>query len=116
MPASSRVPLKNQSLRDLTEIRESFAVRSSLPIWKVIYSSSNQSELPMAICALSSAYASFKLGVSPGSIWDAAFKARVHSHRAKHQCRLTLLDLTAEIAYSCRAMPGYRTSDYRTSL
>ncbi|WP_168123001.1 metallophosphoesterase [Paenibacillus sp. HB172176] len=106
------VPLKNQSLRDLTEIRESF-YSQTLPDLEEDLQLEPSRRTPYGDMRVIFGHTpSFKLGAPPGTIWKHSRLVSIDTG-AKHGCRLTLLDLTGGVAYSCASKPGYRASDYR---
>lgn len=78
------VPLHQQSVADLTEIREPFF----------------QSRLTTEYTVVFGHTPTHKLGVEPGGIWIEKGRIGIDTG-AKHGYRLTLLDLTGGISYSC---------------
>lgn len=85
--------LHNQSARDLTEIREEFYKASA-------------ERLPGNRRIVFGHTPTFKLGAQAGEIWSDARRIGIDTG-AKHGMRLTLLNLSGLVAYSCKTMPGY---------
>lgn len=86
-------PLQAQTVRDLTEIREPFYLTPPEQISvrrRIVFGHTP----------------TFKLGAPAGKLWMDAKRIGIDTG-AKHNCRLTLLDLSNSIAYSCETMPGY---------
>lgn len=78
------VPLDQQHVDDLTGIREAFWAAEPLGGDPIVFGHTP----------------TFKLGASPGTIWQSSGRLGIDTG-AKHGYRLTLLDLTHSIAYSC---------------
>ncbi|MDQ6419859.1 metallophosphoesterase [Paenibacillus sp. LHD-117] len=91
---------QNQTVRDLTEIREEFYLHPASRITgkrRIVFGHTP----------------TFKLGAPVGTIWSDERRIGIDTG-AKHGNRLTLLDLSGSIAYSCETMAGYRSgSDVR---
>ncbi|OWA35131.1 hypothetical protein B9G55_10630 [Saccharibacillus sp. O16] len=97
------IPLERQSLRDITEIREEF------------WHAGEDDFAGTAIGGRTIVFGhtpTFKLGASPGSIWRSPGRMAIDTG-AKHGVRLTLLDLTNEISYSCSTAPQRPYGDLR---
>lgn len=96
------VPLEQQTLPDMTEIRQDF--------WAA--------ELP-AFAGRGIVFGhtpTFKLGASAGKVWRSGGKTGIDTG-AKHGCRLTLLDVHNGIAYSCSTEPARQHyGDFRAEL
>ncbi len=88
------IPLPDQSIRDLTEIRDDFigAPESSI-------------ELANIGAIIFGHTPTYKLGSAIGEIWASGNKIGIDTG-AKHGGRLTLLDVTNQLAYSCTPRPG----------
>ena len=79
------VPLSEQSMKDMTEIREAFwGTEEQATGYTVVFGHTP----------------TFKLGASDGQIWRRSGKIGIDTG-AKHGCRLTLLDLQEGMSYSC---------------
>jgi serine/threonine protein phosphatase 1 len=85
------VALTAQSVRDLTEIREEFIAAP----WSAMQPAN-------AGTIIFGHTPTYKLGSPLGEIWTSGHKIGIDTG-AKHGGRLTLLDLTNQLAYSCRA-------------
>ncbi len=97
------VPLERQTLRDVTEIREEF------------WYASEDDFAGTGIGGRTIVFGhtpTFKLGAAPGSVWRGERRLAIDTG-AKHGLRLTLLDLTNGIAYSCSTAPGRLYGDMR---
>jgi len=101
------VQLAAQSVRDMTEIRERFYTcqPDSFPFapeddgreWsRIVFGHT----------------ATHKLGSAPGFLWRDSLRIGIDTG-AKQGMRLTLVDFTNDLAYSCAANAQYRCSDYR---
>lgn len=93
------VPLEGQTLKDMTEIREEF--------WGESDSVANQSGT-----VIFGHTPTFRMGASPGELWRAKRKIGIDTG-AKHGCRLTLLDVHAQITYSCSTAAERMYKDLR---
>ncbi|MFB5675220.1 metallophosphoesterase [Paenibacillus terreus] len=93
------VPLEEQSLKDMTEIREEF--------WGESDSVADQSGT-----VIFGHTPTFRMGASPGELWRANRKIGIDTG-AKHGCRLTLLDVHAQITYSCSTAADRMYEDLR---
>jgi len=79
------VPLSEQSMKDMTEIREDFwGAEAQATGYTVVFGHTP----------------TFKLGAPDGQIWRRPGKIGIDTG-AKHGCRLTLLDLQEGTSYSC---------------
>ncbi|WP_249897569.1 metallophosphoesterase [Paenibacillus sp. PK3_47] len=96
------VPLTEQTLPDMTEIRQDF--------W--------EAELP-AFAEKGIVFGhtpTFKMGGTAGEIWRRPGKIGIDTG-AKHGCRLTLLDVHNRVAYSCSTASGRGSyTDFRADL
>lgn len=92
------LPPAKQSAADLTEIRGEFwGDGGSLP-YTVVFGHTP----------------TFKLGAPAGELWLGRDRIGIDTG-AKHGCRLTLVDLTNQLAYSCGMEPERQPSDCRLS-
>lgn len=96
------VPLLKQSRQDLTEIRDAF-----------IHNDLAEHDDCKPYIVIFGHTPTFKLKAIPGSIWQGQRKIGIDTG-AKHGYRLTLLDLSGQMSYSCSTAPGARSSDLRT--
>ncbi|MGG6310256.1 metallophosphoesterase [Paenibacillus macerans] len=90
------VPLDRQTPDDLTGIRDEF--------WSAVPD-----------CGYAVVFGhtpTFKLGAGPGDVWSAAGRLGIDTG-AKHGQRLTLLDLSGKLAYSCSTSPANLYGDVR---
>jgi serine/threonine protein phosphatase 1 len=85
--------LRSQTASDLTEIREEFYLQP-------------ESRLPGKYRIVFGHTPTFKLGAPSGLLWADSRRIGIDTG-AKHGCRLTLLDLSGSIAYSCQTFGGY---------
>ncbi|CAI6084450.1 metallophosphoesterase family protein [Cohnella sp. JJ-181] len=92
------LPPAQQSAADLTEIRGEFWGDSSPLPYTVVFGHTP----------------TFKLGAAAGELWLGPARIGIDTG-AKHGCRLTLVDLTNRLAYSCRTEPGRPHDDCRTA-
>lgn len=93
------IPLTKQSTRDLTEIRDDF-IRKPL---------SDRDEAKRYTIIFGHT-PTFKLGAAPGTIWQGERRLAIDTG-AKHGYRLTLLDVTGLLSYSCSTAPSSRRSN-----
>ncbi len=91
------IPMSDQSASDLTEIREKF--------WEV-------PALELSRIVIFGHTPTFKLGAAHGRLWFGNGRIGIDTG-AKHGCRLTLLDVSGGIAYSCSTAPDNLYEDYR---
>lgn len=92
------VALERQTAADLTGIRREFwGDEASLP-YTVVFGHTP----------------TFKMGAEPGELWFGRDRIGIDTG-AKHGCRLTLVDLTNRLAYSCSTGASERYSDFRQS-
>ncbi|WP_394232123.1 metallophosphoesterase [Niallia oryzisoli] len=92
------IPLHRQSFKDLTEIRE--------PFWKTPY--------PYAKFVVFGHTPTEKMGANPGEIWFGPGMLGIDTG-AKHDYRLTLVNLTEDISYSISTNPKHLYKDLRIS-
>lgn len=90
------IPADKQSALDLTEIRGDF--------WRDRH--------PLPYTVVFGHTPTFKLGAEAGELWHGPSRLGIDTG-AKHGCRLTLVDLTNRLSYSCRALPGLQYDDLR---
>ncbi|MGO4546580.1 metallophosphoesterase [Paenibacillus sp. 2TAB23] len=96
------VSLLEQSRQDLTEIRDAF-----------IHNNLAEHDDCKPYIIIFGHTPTFKLKAIPGSIWHGHSKIGIDTG-AKHGYRLTLLDFSSQVSYSCSTAPGSRCSDLRT--
>ncbi|MHA7965685.1 metallophosphoesterase [Paenibacillus sp. CAU 1782] len=101
------VPLEAQSVRDLTEIRERFY---TCPAEAFRFAPEDDERLWSRI--VFGHTATHKLGAAAGTLWRDSLRIGIDTG-AKQGMRLTLVDFTNELTYSCAANPQYRCSDYK---
>lgn len=82
------VPLDLQSAKDMTEIREPFLQAAHDLNYTVVFGHTP----------------TFKLGCDPGDLWFGQGRIGIDTG-AKHDGRLTLLDLSSKLSYSCSTAP-----------
>lgn len=92
------VALERQTAADLTGIRREF--------W--------DDEAPLPYKVVFGHTPTFKMGAEPGELWFGRDRIGIDTG-AKHGCRLTLVDLTNQLAYSCSTGASERYSDFRQS-
>lgn len=101
------VPLAAQSVRDMTEIRERFY---TCPAESFPFAPEDDGREWSRI--VFGHTATHKLGAAAGSLWHDGLRIGIDTG-AKQGMRLTLVDFTNGLAYSCAANTQYRCSDYR---
>jgi serine/threonine protein phosphatase 1 len=94
------VPLDQQRPSDLTEIRDEF-----------IYTSLSEQDEAQPYTIIFGHTPTFKLD-SPGTIWQGERRFAIDTG-AKHGYRLTLLDVSSKLSYSCSTSPKSRGGDFR---
>ncbi|KAA9019534.1 metallophosphoesterase [Niallia endozanthoxylica] len=92
------IALHKQTLKDLTEIRE--------PFWKTPY--------PFSKFVVFGHTPTEKMGAKPGEIWVGPGMLGIDTG-AKHDYRLTLVNLTEHISYSISTNPKHLYKDLRIS-
>ncbi|MEK0313800.1 metallophosphoesterase [Cohnella sp. 56] len=92
------LPPDMQSAADLTEIRGEFWGDGSPLPYTVVFGHTP----------------TFKLGAAAGELWLGPDRIGIDTG-AKHGCRLTLVDLTNRLSYSCRVQPDRPHDDCRRS-
>lgn len=90
------VPLHQQTAKDMTGIREAF--------WSAVPDGSRTIVFGHT--------PTFKLGAEPGAIWQAAGRLGIDTG-AKHGHRLTLIDISGGMAYSCSTSSANLYEDVR---
>ncbi|WP_051318222.1 metallophosphoesterase [Cohnella thermotolerans] len=90
------LPLERQRPDDLTGIRQ--------PFW------GDGGELPFTV--VFGHTPTFKMGAEPGELWFGRDRIGIDTG-AKHGKRLTLVDLSNRVAYSCSTAAAERYGDYR---
>lgn len=96
------VPLHEQKKKDLTEIRDEF-----------IYTPLPDSDEAQSYTIIFGHTPTFKLDASsPGAIWHGNRRLAIDTG-AKHGCRLTLLDVSSQLSYSCSTAPESRGGDFK---
>lgn len=103
------VPMKQQSVKDLTEIREAFFRYPGDSFAKLMDSCEDDADSRRIVFGHTP---TFKLGEVAGRLWRDHRRIGIDTG-AKHFYRLTLLDLTNRLAYSCATHARYRSSDFR---
>lgn len=98
------IPLEQQTLRDMIEIRE--------PFWTSSEQDFNGNEAIAGRTIVFGHTPTFKLGAAPGSVWNRPGKIGIDTG-AKHGLRLTLVDLTNAMSYSCSTAPDRLYTDIR---
>jgi len=98
------IPLERQTLRDMIEIRE--------PFWTSSEQDFNGNDRIAGRTIVFGHTPTFKLGTAPGSVWTRPGKIAIDTG-AKHGLRLTLIDLTNAITYSCSTAPERLYQDIR---
>ncbi|WP_171056353.1 metallophosphoesterase [Paenibacillus sinopodophylli] len=99
------IPLAKQSHKDLTEIRDGF-----------IYEKLTLQDECQPYVIIFGHTPTFKLKVQPGELWHGDRRIAIDTG-AKHGYRLTLLDLTSKLSYSCSTASTSRGGHMRiTSL
>lgn len=98
------IPLEQQTLRDMIEIRE--------PFWASSEQDFQGNDRIAGRTIVFGHTPTFKLGATPGSIWTRPGKIAIDTG-AKHGLRLTLIDLTSAITYSCSTAPDRLYRDVR---
>lgn len=78
------LPLERQTMRDMTEIREAFWGQPPSGEQTVVFGHTP----------------TYKLGAAPGAVWLADRRLGIDTG-AKHGLRLTLVDLSGNLTYSC---------------
>jgi len=91
------VPLKAQRAADLTGVRRDFWGQAGRLPYTVVFGHTP----------------TFKLGAPAGELWFGTDRIGIDTG-AKHGCRLTLVDLTLGLAYSCSTAKDGRCTDFRT--
>ncbi|WP_053372048.1 metallophosphoesterase [Paenibacillus sp. FJAT-27812] len=94
------VPLHKQNSADLTEIRDEF-----------IYTPLSEQDEARPYTIIFGHTPTFKLD-APGTIWQGERRLAIDTG-AKHGYRLTLLDVSGKLSYSCSTSPGSRGGDFR---
>lgn len=92
------IPLQDQSVEDLTTIREGF-LETSYPFSKYVVFGHTPTE---------------RMGARPGEVWRGPGMLGIDTG-AKHDLRLTLINLTENISYSCSTNPKKLYKDLRIS-
>ena len=94
------IPLLEQTGRDLTEIREAF------------YTQPAEMMMLTERChtIIFGHTPTFKMGAKPGHVWYKEHLIAIDTG-AKHHYRLTLLDLSNGLAYSCATLDNYQYGD-----
>ncbi len=92
------VALERQTAGDLTGIRREF--------W------GDEAALPYTV--VFGHTPTFKLGAEPGELWFGRDRIGIDTG-AKHGFRLTLVDLTNQLSYSCSTSAAERYADFRTA-
>ncbi|WP_054025203.1 metallophosphoesterase [Bacillus sp. FJAT-28004] len=96
------VPLHEQKTKDLTEIRDEF-----------IYAPLSGADEAQSYTIIFGHTPTFKLDASsPGAIWQGNRRFAIDTG-AKHGCRLTLLDVSSQLSYSCSTAPESGCGDFR---
>ncbi len=90
------LPVEQQSLQTLTEIRRKFHEDTFVPEPYVVFGHTNTE----------------RLGCVPGTVYWANHKIGIDTG-AKHHLRLPLADLTNRLAYSCSTHPNSLYSDLK---
>ncbi|MCU6709818.1 metallophosphoesterase [Paenibacillus sp. J5C_2022] len=103
------VPLAKQSEKDLTEIREAFYRYPEDSFARQMDSEEDGTASRRIVFGHTP---TFKLGEVAGRLWRDHRRIGIDTG-AKHFYRLTLLDLTNRLAYSCATHTRYRCSDFR---
>lgn len=106
------VPLTQQSVRDLTEVRELFFNCPHDKLAALIDQDESNREGTLWRSIMFGHTPTFKLGGDPGQIWSDSRRIGIDTG-SKHGYRLTLLDLDGGSTYSCATSPGYQSSDFR---
>ncbi|MBB6674382.1 metallophosphoesterase [Cohnella nanjingensis] len=91
------IRLEQQSAADLTGIRQDF--------WS--------SDVPLPCTVVFGHTPSQRIGAKPGELWQGADRLGIDTG-AKHGLRLTLVELTGHLAYSCATDPSDLYGDLRT--
>ncbi|REK74590.1 metallophosphoesterase [Paenibacillus paeoniae] len=104
------IPLREQSVRDMTEIREDFHDYPLEQLAAIIDGDpSNLSDHRWRRIMFGHTPTS-KLGAAPGEVWTDGRRIAIDTG-AKHGQRLTLLNVLDGTSYSCPTEPGYRSGD-----
>lgn len=101
-----------QSVRDLTEIREEFFNYPHDELAVLIDQDESMRDGTRWRRIMFGHTPTFKLGGKPGEIWADGRRIGIDTG-SKHGYRLTLLDLTSGDTYSCATEPGYQSHDFR---
>lgn len=105
------LPLTQQTVRDLTEIREPFFTFPANELASIIDNDDSNHPEPSWRKIMFGHTPTFKLGAVPGEIWRDDRRVGIDTG-SKHGYRLTLLEVDSFTAYSCATEPGYRSSDF----
>lgn len=108
------LPFAEQSIRDLTEIREEFFNYPLLELAAHIDQDESIGGGTLWRRIMFGHTPTFKLGAEPGEIWSDERRIGIDTG-SKHNVRLTLLDLESGDTYSCATDPGYQSFDFRIS-
>lgn len=106
------ISLMKQSIRDMTEIREPFLFCPLHELGAQIDGDDSNVPEPQWRTVMFGHTPTFKLGAAPGCIWSDERRVALDTG-AKHAQRLTLLDVSGSIAYSCATYPNYQSDDFR---
>ncbi len=90
------VTIEQQSLQDLTEIREDFWLEEINLPYTIVFGHTP----------------TYKLGSRPGKVWYGNKRLGIDTG-AKHGYRLSLLNLSDELIYSCSTSPKSMYADFR---
>lgn len=104
------IPLREQSVRDMTEIREDFFTYPVRHLASLIDNDESNGSKPLWRRIMFGHTPTSKLGAAPGDIWTDGRRIGIDTG-AKHGQRLTLLDVREGITYSCPTEPGYRSGE-----
>ncbi|RJE88938.1 serine/threonine protein phosphatase [Paenibacillus sp. 1011MAR3C5] len=109
------IPLREQSVRDMTEIREEFFAFPLEQLAALIDGDESNRNKRLWRRIMFGHTPTSKLGAVPGDIWTDGRRIAIDTG-AKHSQRLTLLDIHEGISYSCPTEPGYRSGECTKSI
>lgn len=104
------IPLREQSVRDMTEIREDFYAYPLALLAVMIDEDDSNRNARLWQRIMFGHTPTNKLGADPGKVWTDGRRIAIDTG-AKHGQRLTLLDVRTGISYFCPTEPGYRSGD-----
>lgn len=111
------IPLEEQTVRDMTEIREPFFACAKNALASNLAAGAVRAENGATDACWNRIVfghtATHKLGAAPGRLWCDGLRIGIDTG-AKQGMRLTLVDFSNSMAYSCAAQAQYRCGDYRS--